>query len=189
VSAARRFAAWIEKGGVDRLDLGEHRLELRDRVADVNFEAVHSSRDRRRQRVNVGGDRPLEGRVRLVEPFGFTKVSALGIEEQRVNVIVDIVSLRDEWARLAHGYQVDARIVLAERNDVLKVPLTALFRDGVEWAVFVHESGHVKRTHVELVESNGIEAEVTGLAENEQIVLHPSDRVREGVRIRARGEG
>jgi HlyD family secretion protein len=136
-----------------------------------------------------GGDHPLEGRVRLVEPFGFTKVSALGIEEQRVNVIVDIVSPRDEWARLAHGYQVDARIVLAERKDVLKVPLTALFRDGTEWAVFVNESGRAKLTHVKLSESNGIEAEVTGLAEDEQIVLHPSDRVREGVRIGARGEG
>jgi HlyD family secretion protein len=137
-----------------------------------------------------GGDQPLEGRVRLVEPFGFTKVSALGIEEQRVNVIVDIVSVRDEWARLAHGYQVEARIVLAERTNTLNVPLTALFRDGTAWAVFVNDSGRARLRHVSLGESNGVETEVTaGLAENEVVVLHPSDRVRDGVRIAARGEG
>jgi len=142
------------------------------------------------QRVIVdgwGGDQPLEGRVRLVEPFGFTKVSALGIEEQRVNVIVDIASPRDEWARLAHGYQADTRIVLAQREDVLKVPLTALFRDGANWAVFVDESGRAKLRHVSLGNSNGLETEITtGLAENDVVVLHPSDRVRDGVRIAAR---
>jgi HlyD family secretion protein len=137
-----------------------------------------------------GGDQPLEGRVRLVEPYGFTKVSALGIEEQRVNVIVDIVSPRDEWERIAHGYQVDVRIVLAESEDVLKVPLTALFRDGANWAVFVRESGRGTLRHVSLGKSNGVETEVTtGLAENDVVVLHPSDRVRDGVRIGARAGG
>jgi HlyD family secretion protein len=136
-----------------------------------------------------GGDQPLAGQVRLVEPFGFTKVSALGIEEQRVNVIVDIVSPPDEWARLAHGYQVDARIVLAERTGVLKVPLTALFRDGADWAVFVNASGRARLRHVSLGESNGVETEITaGLVESDVVVLHPSDRVRDGIRIGARGE-
>jgi HlyD family secretion protein len=136
-----------------------------------------------------GGDRPLEGRVRLVEPFGFTKVSALGIEEQRVNVIVDIVSPRDEWTRLAHGYQVDAHVVLIERDDVLKTPLTALFRDGSDWAVFVVDSGRAKLVRVTLGESNGIEAEIaTGLTADERVVLHPSDRVRDGVRVVSRDD-
>jgi HlyD family secretion protein len=131
-----------------------------------------------------GGDHPLEGRVRLVEPFGFTKVSALGIEEQRVNVIVDIMSPRDEWTRLAHGYQVDARIVLAERRDVLKVPLTALFREGPEWAVFTVERGRARLVRVTLGDSNGIETEIAaGLTENASVVLHPSDRVRDGGRV------
>jgi HlyD family secretion protein len=134
-----------------------------------------------------GGSLPLEGRVRLVEPFGFTKVSALGIEEQRVNVIIDIVSPRDEWTRLAHGFQIDARIVLAERPDVLKVPLTALFRDGNEWAVFVVAGGRAALRHVTLGERNGIEAEIaTGLATGERVVLHPSDRVADGVRVAPR---
>lgn len=134
-----------------------------------------------------GGDRPLEGRVRLVEPFGFTKVSALGIEEQRVNVIVDIVSARDEWMRLAHGFQVDARVVLAEHADAIKVPLTALFREGADWAVFSVDGGRAKLTRVTLGSSNGIETEVaTGLAEGDAVVLHPSDRVSDGVRVAPR---
>jgi HlyD family secretion protein len=134
-----------------------------------------------------GGGAPLEGRVRLVEPFGFTKVSALGIEEQRVNVIIDIVSPRDEWTRLAHGFQIDARIVLAERADVLKVPLTALFRDGNEWAVFVVVGSRAALRHVTLGERNGIEAEIaTGLSTGERVVLHPSDRVADGVRVAPR---
>jgi HlyD family secretion protein len=176
----------VVEGGTPVIEVGDAR-DLEIAVDLLSSDAVKVQAGQRVIIDGWGGDHLLEGRVRLVEPFGFTKVSALGIEEQRVNVIVDIVSPRDEWARLAHGYQVDARIVLAERKDVLKVPLTALFRDGMEWAVFADESGRAKLAHVKLVESNGIEAEVTGLAENQQIVLHPSDRVREGVRIRARG--
>jgi HlyD family secretion protein len=134
-----------------------------------------------------GGDRALEGRVRLVEPFGYTKVSALGIEEQRVNVIVDIVSPRAEWARLAHGYQVDARIVLSERENTLKVPLTALFRDGSDWAVFVADGGYARLRHVTLGARTGVEAEISaGLKAGDVVVLHPSDRVADGVRIAPR---
>ena len=134
-----------------------------------------------------GGAAPLKGRVRLVEPFGFTKVSALGIEEQRVNVIIDIVSPLDDWQRLAHGYQVDARIVLAEHADALKVPLTALFREGSDWAVFVATAGRATLRRVTLGDRNGIEAEIAdGVVSGERVVLHPSDRVAEGVRVAAR---
>jgi HlyD family secretion protein len=136
-----------------------------------------------------GGEVALEGRVRLVEPFGFTKVSALGIEEQRVNVIIDLTSPREQWARLAHGYQVDVRIVLAEHEDIVKVPLTALFRDGEHWAVFVETAGRARLRHVQPGQRNGIEAQITGgLEAGERIVLHPSDRVGDGVRIAARGD-
>jgi HlyD family secretion protein len=135
-----------------------------------------------------GGAAPLAGRVRLVEPFGFTKVSALGIEEQRVNVIIDLTSPPDQWLQLAHGYQVQTRIVLAEHTDILKVPLTALFRDGTHWAVFVEAGGRARLRHVELGERNGLEAQIaSGLAAGESVVLHPSDRVGDGVRIVARG--
>lgn len=136
-----------------------------------------------------GGDAPLEGRVRLVEPFGFTKISALGIEEQRVNVIIDLTSPREQWTSLAHGYQVDVRIVLAEHEKVLKVPLTALFRDGSKWAVFVEDGGRARLRHVTLGQRDGISAAIDdGLVDGERIVLHPSDRVGDGVRIAARGD-
>lgn len=135
---------------------------------------------------NWGGDETLEGRVRRVEPFGFLKVSALGIEEQRVNVIIDFAS--DEgWERLGHGYQVESRVVLWEEDEVLAAPLTALFRHGDGWAVFVEEDGRARTRLVTLGRQNGIVAQVVdGLAQGDRIVLHPSDRVVDGVRIASR---
>ncbi len=133
---------------------------------------------------NWGGDRSLEGRVRRVEPFGFTKVSALGIEEQRVNVIIDFTSPREEWSRIAHGFQVDVRIVLWEGKDVLKLPLTALFRDNSNWAVFVESDGVASKRDVKLGRRTGLEAEVlSGLKAGERIVVHPSDKITQGVDI------
>ena len=134
-----------------------------------------------------GGPRPLEGEVRRVEPFGFTKVSALGIEEQRVNVIIDLKEPREQWQRLGHGYRVEPRIVLWEGRDVLKVPLSALFREGAQWAVFVEKGGRAELRPVEIGHENGFEAEVTkGLEPGERIVLHPGDRVSPGTRLEDR---
>jgi HlyD family secretion protein len=133
-----------------------------------------------------GGDRLLEGRVRLVEPFGFLKISALGIEEQRVNVIIDFTT--DEgWERLGHGYQVESRVVLSEASDVLAVPLTALFRDGEHWAVFVDDGGRARLQHVETGQRDGVIAEIiNGLESGDRVIAHPSDRVVDGVRIASR---
>jgi HlyD family secretion protein len=134
-----------------------------------------------------GGDKSLEGRVQLIEPFGFTKVSALGIEEQRVNVVIELTSPMEDWSRLAHGYQVDVRIVLSAGQDVLTLPLTALFRDGDSWAVFVESGGRAELRRVEIGRRNGVSAEVVGgVAPGERVVLHPSDRVVNGARIAAR---
>ena len=130
-----------------------------------------------------GGDR-LRARVRRVEPFGFTKVSALGIEEQRVNVVLDITSPRAAWERLAHGYQVDVRVVLWEDDDVIAVPLTALFRDGEAWALFVRENGRAVLRTVEVGHRNEREAEIVeGLREGEEIVVYPGESVQSGVRL------
>jgi HlyD family secretion protein len=134
-----------------------------------------------------GGARPLEGVVRRVEPFGFTKVSALGIDEQRVNVVIDIKEPRQQWARLGHGYRVEPRIVLWESRDVLKVPLSALFRQGQQWAVFVAQNQRSVLRPVEIGHENGLEAEVvSGLEAGERVVLHPGDRVSPGVRLQER---
>ena len=134
-----------------------------------------------------GGPEPLNGRVRRVEPYGFTKVSALGIEEQRVNVMIDLTDPPARWARLGHGYRVEVRILLWEGEDVLKLPTSALFRVGDSWAVFAEVDGRARQRRVEVGRQNGLEAEVIdGLAAGEGVVLHPSDRVFDGVRIKAR---
>ncbi len=134
-----------------------------------------------------GGDGDLAGQVRRVEPFGFTKVSALGIEEQRVNVIIDFNSPPEQWSRLGHGYQVELRVVIWVGNDVLKVPLTALFRDNERWAVYVEDNGRAQLRYVELGRRTSLEAEIIdGLDVGTRIVAYPSDRITDSVRITAR---
>ncbi|MES9832680.1 MAG: HlyD family efflux transporter periplasmic adaptor subunit [Candidatus Thiodiazotropha sp. DIVDIV] len=136
---------------------------------------------------NWGGEQILNGQVRRIEPFGFTKISALGIEEQRVNVIIDFTSPKADWARIAHGYQVDVRIVLWQGDKVLKLPLTALFRDGNAWAVFVEQNGLAIQRQINIGRRTGFEAEVIdGLASGERIIVHPSDKIADGVLIEAR---
>jgi HlyD family secretion protein len=134
-----------------------------------------------------GGEQPIEGAVRRVEPSGFTKVSALGIEEQRVNVIIDFVGSPGEHVRLGHGYRVEPRIVLWETEYALKVALSALFREGEQWAVFVDEGGRAALRIVELGQQTDLEAQVIeGLKEGERVVLHPGDRVSAGSRLAER---
>src|SRR5690606_26981862 len=130
---------------------------------------------------------PLRGRVRLVEPYGFTKISALGVEEQRVNVIVDPVGSADEWAMLEHGYRVEAVVVTSSADDVLRVPVAALFRSGDRWAVFRVVDGVARLTPIETGRSNGQMAEVlSGLDAGERVVLYPGERIADGVLVRAR---
>lgn len=137
-----------------------------------------------------GGAEPLSGRVRVVEPFGFTKVSALGIEEQRVNVTIDFVGPADRRKQLGHGYQVEARVILWESESALTVPLTALFRAGEDWAVFIERDGRAQARPVRIGQRNGLVAEVLeGLAPGDRVLSHLSDRVTEGARITERDSG
>ena len=132
-----------------------------------------------------GEDVVLDATVRRIEPSGFTKVSALGVEEQRVNVVL---GLSDPAARaaLGDGYRVEVRIVIWEAPSVLKVPTSALFRDGERWAVYVVDEGRARRSLVELGRQTGREAEVrSGLTDDAQVIIHPGDLVRDGVRVRA----
>ena len=134
-----------------------------------------------------GGDHPLRGRVRRVEPSGFTKISALGVEEQRVNVIIDFEDPRDAWTALGDGFRVEARVVVWESEDVLKLPTSSLFRSDGDWAVFAVNGGRTEITPVEIGWRNGIEAEVlSGLSGGESLVLHPSDKITDGVAIKKR---
>lgn len=139
---------------------------------------------------NWGGDASLEGRVRLVEPAAFTKVSALGVEEQRVNVLIDFVGPLDQREALGDGYRLDARIVVWEGRDVLEVSTGALFRRGADWAVFAVVAGKARLHRVRIGRNNGLDAEVLdGLAEGDRVILHPSDKIDDGTRIVPRPEG
>jgi HlyD family secretion protein len=132
------------------------------------------------------GGKPLNAVVRRVEPYGYTKVSALGIEEQRVDVVLDLTDPPEVWARLGHGYRVQVSILL-QQAEVLRVPLGALFRRGDDWAVFVAENGRARLQTVKIGLKNDAHAEVLeGLREGDQVVLYPSDQVEDGVLIESR---
>jgi HlyD family secretion protein len=134
-----------------------------------------------------GGRRSLDGRVRRVEPSGFTKVSALGVEEQRVNVIVDFTDPVEAWQALGDGFRVEVRAVLWEAANVLKTPVGSLFRQGEAWAVYVERDGRAERRTVTIGHRNDREAEVTGgLREGERIVMHPSDALTPDSRVTPR---
>ena len=134
-----------------------------------------------------GGDTPLLGRVRLIEPAGFLKISALGVEEQRVNVIADFIESPEKYRTLGDAYRIEVRIVISEADNVLKVPVSALFRRGEEWAVFVADHGRAMLCPVEIGRRNDLEAEVLGgLNENEAVLVHASDKIQDATRIRER---
>jgi HlyD family secretion protein len=133
------------------------------------------------------GGPTLRGTVRLVEPSATTRISALGVEEQRVAVIVDLAEPPAAWAGLGDGWRVEARIVTWRGADVITVPLAALFRVGDRWAVFVVEDGRARQRVIELGHRGAEAAEVIGgLEVGEIVVLHPSERISEGARIAPR---
>lgn len=135
-----------------------------------------------------GGERSLNGVVRRVEPYGFTKISALGVEEQRVNVLIDFTDPQELWSSLGDGYRVEVAIVLSDSTDVLIVPTNSLFRHGDGWAVWAIEEGRALLREVEVGNRNGLQAEVLqGLEEGERVIAYPSDAVEEGVRVKERG--
>jgi HlyD family secretion protein len=134
-----------------------------------------------------GGASALHGRVRVVEPGGYTKISALGVEEQRVDVVVDPAGDPADWKAFGDGYRVELRIVVDEAKDALLVPTGALFQRGGGWAAYVVEDGLARRRDVRLGKRGGLAAEVlAGLAEGEQVILYPSDLVADGLRVSGR---
>ncbi|MBR0702671.1 efflux RND transporter periplasmic adaptor subunit [Bradyrhizobium diazoefficiens] len=140
-------------------------------------------------RIDGWGGQPIKGKVVRVDPAGFLKVSALGIEEQRVRVTIDFSDPPEAWASLGHDYRVVVHVTTWSAQDALTVPVSALFRKGDQWAVFVDENGRAKTTLVKIGHRNNRVAEiVSGLAAGARVVLHPSDRISDGVRIAQRGE-
>ena len=134
-----------------------------------------------------GGEAPLAGRVRVVEPTGYTKISALGVEEQRVRVIADLASPREQWARVGDGYRVEARFVVWEGQDVLQIPSSALFRHDHGWAAFAVDGGRARLQVLEIGQRNGLRVQVnTGLAAGAQVIAHPDDKISDGRRVKQR---
>jgi len=177
----------VVPAGEPLLDLGDPaRLEI---VSDLlSTDAVKVKQGAPARIEQWGGDHPLKGRVRRVEPSGFMKISALGVEEQRVNVIVDFEDALEAWKTLGDGYRVELRIVVWESADVLQVPTSSLFRQGDAWAVFVVRGGRARFQKLEVGRRNGLEAEVlAGLAAGDRVVLHPGDTLKDGSRVTPRG--
>ncbi len=175
--------------GAPILELGDpHNLEV---VVDVLTADAAAIRPGAEVELDHGGNaRPLTGRVRLVEPAAFTKISALGVEEQRVNVVIDFVAAPEEWQNLGDAHRVDARIVVEKRVDAVVVPLGALFRHDGGWAVFVLADGRARLRTVRVGPRGGLQAVVEeGLEPGERVIVYPSDAVRDGGRIRARESG
>jgi HlyD family secretion protein len=131
-----------------------------------------------------GGGPAMRGRVRLVEPAGFTKVSALGVEEQRVNVVIDFDDAQSDASKLGDGFRVEVSIIVWERGKVLKIPTSALFRDGDAWAVFAVRAGRAARTTVRIGQRSALDAEIlSGLEQGTEVLVHPGDTVADGVAV------
>jgi HlyD family secretion protein len=131
-----------------------------------------------------GGPEPLTARVRLAEPSAFTKISALGVEEQRVYVIADFTDPVEKRPTLGDSYRVEARIVVWENSAALRAPAGALFQRGTEWRTFVIEGGHAHLRTVQVGRSNGVTTEILdGLREGQQVVVYPGDKVVDGASV------
>ena len=172
--------------GEPLMDIGNaDNLEVRVEV--LSSDAVKMKKGTRVIFKRWGGDGILTGVVRVVEPAGFTKVSSLGVEEQRVLVIADITSPPEIWRVLGDGFRLEAHFVIWEGQDVLQVPASALFRSGKEWAVFVEDNGKARQRTVEVGQRNGLAAEIiSGLKEKEKVIAHPDDSIGNGKHIRPR---
>jgi HlyD family secretion protein len=136
-----------------------------------------------------GGGKPLKGRVQRIEPYGFTKISALGVEEQRVNVIIDFVDPCSAYKALGHGYRVIVRVIEWSGEDVLQVPISALFRDKGQWSVFVMRNGRAVLVPVKVGRMNDEHAQIVeGIDSGASVILHPSEKIEEGTSVSLRDE-
>ncbi|QKV18840.1 efflux RND transporter periplasmic adaptor subunit [Oricola thermophila] len=171
------------QAGTPLLSIGQpDNLEI---VADIlSSEAVRIEEGAPALVERWGGEETLHARVREIEPAARTKVSALGIEEQRVDVTLDFENGEIAGKGLGNGYAVFVRIIVWEGSDVLQVPVSALFRADGEWALFIYDEGVARQVPVEIGRRSGLMAEiVSGVEEGTMVITHPSDRVADGVDV------
>ncbi len=172
---------------------GQHLIEIGDsRALEVEVDVLSADAVKIKTGTSVlferwGGDALLRGEVRVVEPAGFTKISALGVEEQRVLVISDIVSPPAEWSRLGDSYRVEASFILWEDDNVLQAPASALFRYEDGWAVFAFDNKKAQLRVVKTGNRNGLSSEiVSGLSEGDIVITHPDSSIEDGVKVKLR---
>ena len=169
------------------LEIGDTETDLEVIAEMLSTDAVQISAGDRVIIDNWGGGEPLNGVVERVEPWGFTKYSALGVEEQRVNVIVRFTDPIERRANLGHGYRVEVDVVVWEGENALAAPSSALFRSAGDWAVFVVRRGRARLTPVEIGHNNGVWAEVvSGLEEGQEVIQFPGPDLRDGLGVRPR---
>lgn len=176
-----RRSEGVVDAGTPLLEIGDPN-DMEIIVNLLSEDAVNLKPGQKAVVTNWGGE-DLNAVVRRIEPFGRTKVSALGIEEQRVDVILDFTDPPVRWRPLGHGYRADVQIILFE-GQVLKLPIGALFRRNQEWAVFTAEESHARSRRVVVGHRNSLEVEIRGgLVPGDRVVLYPSDRIADGVAI------
>ncbi|MBP6506811.1 MAG: HlyD family efflux transporter periplasmic adaptor subunit [Opitutaceae bacterium] len=174
----------VVSGGFPLLEIGDA-TDLEARIEVLSRDGVAIAPGARVQLEQWGGHQPLGARVRLVEPSAFTKISALGVEEQRVNVIVDLTDPFAQRPTLGDAYRVEARIVTWEGANILKVPSGALFQRGDRWQTFVLDGRTARLRAVQTGHGNGLETEIiAGLREGEQVIVYPGDKIADGVSAR-----
>jgi HlyD family secretion protein len=173
--------------GTAVLEIGNIDHDLEVVVELLSSDAVQVAPDDKVIFSAWGGQENLNGVVIRVDPWGFTKVSALGVEEQRVNAVIRFTDPQELRRKLGHGFRVEAQIIIWQKEDALLVPSSALFRDGKQWSVFVVDSGTATIRTIEIGKNNGITAQVLkGLEEGEQVVLYPAAELTDGVKVSQR---
>ncbi len=176
----------VVQAGTTLIETGDpHDLEI---VVDLlSSDAVGISPGTPARIEDWGGDGFLEASVRRIDPAAFTKVSALGIEEQRVNVVLDFTSPPERWSQLGHAFKVTVHIIRSDQNDVLRIPLGALFRHDQDWAIYTIQDGRAKLTTVKLGKFSLTHAEaVEGVSQGDLVVMFPSDKVSDSITIKQR---
>jgi HlyD family secretion protein len=167
------------------MDIGNP-AALEIEVQALSTDAVRLQPGMKARLLRWGGEGVLDASVRRIEPGGFTKVSALGVEEQRTRVLLNIDSPHERWTALGDAFRVEVEFILSQQAAVLQVPASALFRAGEGWAVYQVDSGVARRTPVRLGARSATSAQVLeGLQENQQVAVQPDDRIKDGTRIKA----
>lgn len=184
VLTIHRKSEGVVRKGEALLEVGDS-LSLEVEVDVLSRDAVKISPGTKVEFDRWGGNEMLEGVVRTVEPVGFTRVSALGVEEQRVLVIIDLLSAAEKWRRLGDGYRMETLFILWQDNNVLQVPTSALFRNQGAWSLFIVENNIAKIHNVEPGRRSGISTQIIfGVNEGDKIINHPGRHVEDGIRVR-----